>query len=291
MKPLVTLAPTELTMETFRHLQETISLEAFAGSDGLRQAMTRLPQLYTGAKSFYARFAGNLAAFMFKTGDIRDLATDLERCSYVDIRGTLVTVPEGLGVDLLAYTQCLLTSTTMAQNITKDVLAPFEHYLATLLGDPQQLAALTGQLKVPELRLHQLEPAEKKINACFVHSGKREALVPFGRAFHRIADVRTLSGQLEKLEAAFGKDDQKRIIELTRRITEMLGEIITVIEGQSATQRTSPAAVKALSDMSYLVARELEHYGLVRYRLTELSNSIDATMKQIGTWINLQKAK
>ncbi len=291
MKPLFTPVTSELTMESFRHTHELVSVEAFAGTEGLRSATRRLPQIFAGAKAFYARFTGNLAAFMFKTGDIRDTASALEKHNYLDIRSIAVTVPEGLAVDLLSYTQTLLNSTTVAQSLIKDVLAPFEHYLATLLGDPSQLSSLTARMQVPSMRLHQLEPSEKKIIGCFVTSGRREAIVTFGKAFHRIADVRALSAELERLEGAFNREDQKRIIELTRRITDMLGEICTLIEGQGTDARTSPAAVKALSDMSFQVARELEHYGLVRYRLTELSNSVDATMKQIGTWINLQKAK
>lgn len=291
MKPIIALPETELTMESLRLQQEIASIEAFAGVEGLKSAVSRLPQIFSGAGAFYARFAGNLQTFLFPTRDLRDIAIKLDRHGYADVRTADVTVPEGLTTDLLSYTQLLLTSTSIAQSLVDDVLSPFEHYLATLVGDPQRLSQLSTNLNVPAMRLHQLEPVEKKINACFASVGKREAIVPFGKAFHRVADVRTLSAELEKLEKAFGKDDQKRIIQLTQRITEMLGEVITLIEGQDQKYRTSPAAVKAMSDTAFQVARELEHYGLVRYRLTELSNSVDLSMKQIGTWLNLQKAK
>lgn len=281
----------EHTLDELRVAQEIVSLEAFAGTDGLKQALARLPKIYESSKVFYAKFLGNMAVGQFRSKDLRDLSFGVERFSYADIRGIDVLVPEGLNVDLLSYAQTLHAAGQSAALLEVDVLKPFENWLGTMLGRPAELATLTQNLKIPEMRLHNTAEAEKRIQTCFVHTGRREAIVLFGKAFRRNADVMALAVELEKLDVLFGKDTQRRIVESIERISSMTAELILNIEQNPKDYAASPAAVSAMAQICYQVARELEHYGLMRYRLTELSNSIDETRKKIGTWLNYQKLK
>lgn len=275
-----------VSLEQLRIEHEMASMEAFAGADALRQATLRLPRIFDSAKTFYAKFLGNVGAFMFKTKDLRDLGLKIERHSYVDTRAMDVMVPEGLNTDLLSYCQTLIESGEIALKLETDVLAPFEHWLAVMVGRPEELANLSSTLKIPNLKLHEIERCEKRILSCFVTHGRREHLVSFGKAFRRNSDVLALAKELERLETLFDKDAQKRIVELVNRSTYMMGELIQMIETEGKERRVSPATVRALSDTTYRIARELEHYGLLRYRMTELSNAVEETRKRIGTWLN-----
>jgi len=277
------------SMEALQTQRDIIAVESFAGADSLRAAVARLPALFGSAQTFYAKFMGNPGTFYFKTKDLRDTADKLTHINYADIRNIDVLVPEGLATDLLAYVRVLNQSGDLADKLESEVLAPFETWLGTMLGAPENLRNLSQNLQIPGFRLHDTKAVEKKIQDSFTHSGRRESLVKYGKAFHRNQDIYDLVKELEKLERAFGLDGQKRIVKLTERITMMMGELVTMVHGNP--DIASPAAVKNLSDITFQLARELEHYGLLRYRITELSNSITETQKAINTFITMNKAK
>lgn len=277
------------TMEALQTQRDIIAVEAFAGSDSLKQSISRMVSLFGSAKTFYARFLGNTGAFYFKTKELRDTADKLTHVNYADIRNIDVLVPEGLDTDLLSYVRVLNQSGDLAEKLESEVLGPFEKWLATMLGAPENLRNLTQNLQIPDFRLHDTKVVEKKIQDCFIHSGRREGLVKYGKAFHRNQDLFELVKELEKLEKAFGLDGQKRIVQLTERITMMMGELVTMINGNP--NLVSSASVKNLSDITFQLARELEHYGLLRYRITELSNAVTETHKSITTYLTMSKAK
>lgn len=279
----------QLTMEQLQTESGIVAIEAFAGTESLGKAVARLPAIFGSAKAFYAKYLGNLGAFYFKTKELRDISSKLEQVSYVDIRNIDVLVPEGMVVDLPQYVQTLNQAGATAQKLESDVLKPFETWLAQMLGDPENLRNLTQNLKIPAMRLHDTKAAEKQIQACFAHTGRREGLVKYSQAFRRNSDVGVVAEELEQLEANFGMDGQKRIVQYTDRITMMMGELITLINGNP--EKASPAAVRNLSDITFQVARELEHYGLLRYRITELSNSMGETMKSINRYLSYHKFK
>jgi len=268
------------SLEQLQLENEIISMEAFAGMASLKQAISRLPNFFTSAKNL---ISNKISAFfktrkqLFSYSDLCKTAAKVEQKSYADLQDVRVYVPEGLNADLLSYTRALKKVGETVILIETDVLKPYETYLAQIVGDPARLSAVSGKLDIQQMRRLDLTASEKQIQSMFVASGQRTPFVKYSQAIHRNGDIKLLAEELDSLERLFGEDSHKRLMAHSERLNVLLSDLVNMIELNET--KISPNYVKSLGDTTYHVARLLEQYGLFRYRLIELSYSLDETAK------------
>lgn len=269
--------------------QQIASMESFGSMDSVMGAIRRLPSIVMGAQKLYAAHLGNPAVPQFRSKELIDTYHKVEPFSYIDLRTMDVQVPEGLTVDFLSYVRALKVAGHLVKTIESDVLQPFDHWLAQVVGRPEMLSNLNHTLRVDGMKHLNFDAVNKTITNMFVQKGERHHLVPYGQAFQRNLDIKTLGTELDELEMLFGRDAQKRILAHVKRITELLQELMTILEGRQSELKVSSATVRAISEAAYEVARVLEQYGVFRYRLLELGHAVGETEKKIASWTLLRK--
>ena len=268
-------------LDDLKYQRDVITLESSSGAVALEHAVGRLPDFFSNIRTAFNTYLAEPAVRLLTPSNAYSMKLFSDNKSYVDLRKMEAYVPPGLSVDYLTYTEVLKDGAKQMQTIRQDVLTPFSAWLASKLGNPSSLAALTVNLKIDGVHLHSVEKLEKRIQSCFNPNVKQESLTTYGAVVRRNADWVLLQKDMEHLNSAFSPDQHREIVELVNRCTSQIDTLMRRMEEEPDVYKISPPAVAALANMCYQIARELEFYGMLRNRIKELSHAIDTTSQKL----------
>lgn len=269
-------------LDDLKYQRDVITLESSSGAAALEHAVGRLPDFFTNVRTAFSKYLAQPVTMLFQKRDVTSVAERTKNKVYSELRGQEAFVPPGLKVDYLTYAQTLSEGAKQMRLIRQEVLVPFAGWLGTKLGNPASLAALTVNLDVSGLHLHAVEKLEKKIQICFNTVGRQEAVTTYGQVVKRNADWALLAKELDYLTTSFNDAQHKEIIDLVNRCTNQIDMLMQRMQEDPQQYKISPPAVAALANLSYQIACELEFYGLLRNRISELCHAVNSTAQKIA---------
>lgn len=267
-------------LDNLRYKRDVIALESISGAAALESAVNRLPDFFATVRTAYAEYLSKPLSALLVKRDLAWISDRVTKRSYTDLRPLECFTPPGLKVDYLTYAHALNEGAKAMKKLKTDVLAPYNAWLGTKLGNPQSLTSLTTNLGITDYTPHNTEKLEKAIQACFHTTGRHEVTAPYGDVVKRNADWNELGKVVDQLDTAFNEVSHQEIIDLVNRTTAQMDRLMQRMAEDPDSYKLSPATLQALAAVSYDIGRELEFYGLLRHRIGEFSKAVkDTTTK------------
>lgn len=267
-------------LDQLKLASEEISLEAISGGASVAQALSRLPLYLDNAKQFYVKNIGEPVKTLFAKKDLVWFAQKVQPVSYVDLREVEVFVPAGLKTDLLSYSDVLLEAASYTNTFRLEVLDPFTKWLAGKLAEPSSLNSLRPALEIEGFEKRDLDKITKKLTACFDEKAAN-GVAPYGKAVKRNADWTKIVANAVELQARFLKDDHMLVLQQMNKTTDLLDTLLNRIQQEPETYQVSGPVVSSIAKVAYAVAKEIEFYGIVRFRTEEFSHALNETQSKL----------
>jgi hypothetical protein len=268
-------------LDQLQEQNDVISQEAAGGSASSAQALSRLPKYLNDAKAFFVKNLAEPVRALFSRPALAAFARRIQPVSYVDLRDVEVVVPPGLKTDFARYAQVLLKSAEFASTFRVEVLDPFTRWLAGKVSDPSSLNSLRPSLEIEGYKKRPYEARMKELIGCFDEKSD-DGLVTYGKALKRNADWTEVMVTSDKIQAIFLKDDDALIQQQVAKVSDLLDLLMKRIAEEPETYQLSSAVITSISNTAFAVAREIEFYGLVRYRTGEFAHALNATIKRLN---------
>lgn len=239
-------------------------------------AGTMLKPLQHGLSAFVGLFAPSQSVIALKSNTASFLKL-VKTVPYTDIRDYQVYVPEGLKLGYRQYLDMLEPAIQHAAKVPT-VMADFSTYLALLIHRPDATKETKSFLneygKVDAAR----EALLTGINSCF-NAGLNATQQKLGNVIENNSQWEGILNRLAIINQLMGEVSHK---ELDKKLEEIMG-LLSTLRRQIEVEKkdVSPETLTNLSSGTYLVAKELEFYAAMWYRLESLNHAIDATLLHI----------
>jgi len=198
---------------------------------------------------------------------------------YTEIGELRAYVPEGMSCKYLDYLHVLLPVTKRVKSINSDLLQPFTLFLAQLVSDKN--ASVTTNSKHLEYNKmeHDRDEAYKHFAKLYdKNSYKAETLVK--KVIDRNADWTTVFHMLNECTLNVKSVDRELIKRQIQQCTDYLNIINDNLSKDQMANTTKETAAR-LSNGAYQVAKQLEEFSTVYYRVLAMNGSIENTTKLI----------
>lgn len=255
---------------------ERIALEAHIVSDLVGLVKKAFPQILDDFKGLLG-FTNPLEQAIQLTPEARSFVNDIARKhSYVDIAPLNAWVPQGFKGDYLSYVPCLELQVAHVERLLSETLGPFTGFLAKVLTN------YDDQLSTQAINYTKLETVRKHLedqNAMFYEAGSTRAQSSLGQVVKRNNDWEPLLHSTNELITRMNKIDRKVITKKIAESADLLERLIRLIKNNKI-PHISPQVVTTLSNGAYQVAKEVEFYSIVYYRVLAFCDAVSKTVSQ-----------
>lgn len=268
-----------------KDIEETstmISLEAQCGHESFENAFAKLPGLVDQLRSFLSNKIGDPLSLNFLGMRPHFFIRAIGRTTYLDFKHVTLYVPAGLNVPYLAHQKVLEQSSKHCLDIERDVLDPLTKWLGERVGNPTAFSSVTSTLKAPSGTADKLE---KDYQAQFISNGQKQSEVPYSDAIGRQGDWETVVSGLEAMEKQLSADLHERLLVKMKRLDDLLSTLVRRIEENPESYKFSAPALSDLATHSYAAARQLEFYGLTKYRLQTYATAVRESVKKLEVFV------
>lgn len=261
-----------------RNLQltsERVALEAFIVSDLAALVKKAFPQILDNFKDLIS-FTSPVEAAIALTPEARSFMNNVARKhSYVDIAPMSAWVPEGFNSTYLDYVPSLQAQVDHADGIVNETLGPFVGFLAKVLTNYDDQIATQA---ISYTALNKVREALEEDNAKHYRKGSTKAQVSVGDVIKRNSDWETVLHNADQLSMRMNKVDRKALNKKLAEATDLMDRLIKQIKAGKMDHLT-PEVVTTLSNGAFQVAKEIEFYSIVYYRVLSFTDAVSKTVK------------
>jgi len=257
-----------------------VSMESSAGDAGLQKATGRLPDYLVKVSHFLNENIVKPITAFAAGKDLGWLALNANRYSYPEWRSFRMEAPHGFQGSLAEYGKDLVTATTLMQKLESDVLAPYMTFVAERLSDPTSMKSLSTTIKVPGMHDVDYARVAKKLESYFPDKKVSEEPV-YSDVIRRQADWIDINNSVQHLAAMYNDGHYEAVVKRTRELGELVNVLADRLTHNKEEFIASPVIVNALSKLTLAVAQQVEFYGVLRSRVSEYQESIEASLKQV----------
>lgn len=259
-----------------------ISMESAAGDAGLQKATGRLPD-YLSKVSRFLNESIIMPITAFASGkDLGWLALNANRYSYPDWRSFRMEAPHGFKGSLAEYGKDLVAATELMHKLESEVLAPYMTFVSERLSDPSSMKSLSTTIKVPGMHDVDYARVAKKLETYFPDKKVSEEPI-YSEVIRRQADWVDINNAVQRLSALYGDGHYEAVIKRTRELGDLVNVLADRLTNDKEEFVASPVIVNALSKLTLAVAQQVEFYGILRGRVSEYQESVEASLKQVRT--------
>lgn len=191
--------------------------------------------------------------------------TEIVAIPYKDLKDLMVSVPEGLSVDLLQYANVLLDLEQALKGLYEDSLVPFGKELGKILTRPSDYASASKRIRV---NIPDLDQLTKKYADCYKG---RTNLVHYWDAVKRQSDIVNLLNTLADLAISSKRQPSKLIAKKVGDLSDALYKIRDMMNDPNSSVRPSSQVIKSVSDITYTLAQLVSFYSNTNHSVAELT--------------------
>lgn len=264
-------------MEPIRMLemeQRRLSLEAHLISDTGERLVSLLKPMQRGISAFI-NFFNPTAPAIGLTTNVPAFLKLSAGAPYTDVRNFNAFVPEGLSVGYLEYIAALEPAVAHAV-LVPDVLNNYATYLSLLVHRPDGMKETRSQLPIYTDLKKSREAALKAIDKCF-KKGSTTTTVKLGTLVKNNKEWVDVLNRVQGINAQMSKVDRKQ---LDKKIAECL-ELVQALRKRAEAdpgQDVSPETLTNLSEGTLQVAKELEFFSAIWFRVEGFTHAVDHTL-------------
>lgn len=268
-----------------KEIEETsnlIALEAHAGNESFQNALGKLPGFITQLRGFLTGKIGDPLVSNFLGNRPAPFIRAIGKTTYTDFKHVNVYVPQGLRVSYLEHQKVLADACTHCVGIEGTTLDPFIKWLGERIGNPASFSSISSALRTPG---GEVEKIEQAYHAGFIVNGQKQSEVSYTKAIARQSDWPAIMDGIDTMERQLTADLHKRFIDKMIRLDDLLATLVRRIEESPEAYKFSAPALSDLATHSYAAARELEFYGLMKYRLESYTVAVRDTVKKLEVFV------
>lgn len=247
-----------------------VSLENFISrmfarvGDSLRNSMQNLKNLPPVEKAI---------------GDRKRFQAVIAKYQYMDLEALNFSVPEGLQVDYLTYSDLVLQSLTHTQKISEETLAPFRKFLSGVVSDPTvKFDARNDLLKAFRVRAKEREALHRALLGCFKDSMVK--IVPYGQAISRNSDWDSVFGKIEQ-GGKVANFDHKLLSNEVDEVVELVKVVSSLATEDPSFKQLHGAALGQLTELTTLAAEEVAFIAVSYYYSASLFTNLSFSVKDL----------
>lgn len=265
---------------------ETVSLEnleSFARIVSMEHGNT--PTFTIDSKQRFGQFFKKAGAFF---GALRmpflagvklfsaDMDTLVGKMGFVDASNKTVIVPEGFVGQWLPYS-ALLNETMGKAAKMEYMVRSLNDCLGRLLNDPTLLESASG--------IGYTGPVDLGITSAMIDVGQNyfdgksnHINRTLGAVVERGADIRTVHNNVNDAIAIDKAHPAKKSLDAVNRSMELAEKLFPYVDNNP---RISKVAVQELIDITLQIAKEMESYGVLLFRIRQFSEALKDSIKEL----------
>jgi len=209
----------------------------------------------------------------------RDLERHLKTVDYSLMMSLALPVPEYFSSTWSDFTNVLAESQKIVMPIVKERLDPIAIFIGQTINNPEKMANVSVIASLPKIDSKEFEQVQQKLKNSF--KGQHRGTMTYGELVQRNADVLPTIYSLNRLNDDFATLDRSKLVKKVQEITDLIATLIDIIKNDK-TQRISGNYIKALSDVIYAVARDVEYYSAHGYRLDSFTSSVAQAVTKLN---------
>lgn len=267
----------EVSIESLEFLAANVSLENLTSLGSHQSHSKRLGQFFKGAQQFFSKFKlsplGNVQLSVPETKGVLDSVT---KRGFVDASNKTVIVPEGFVGKWVPYAEELRSAMVTATQVI-DMVGDFNSTLGKAVNDPEILKSVTG--------IGYEGMTEVGLNSQMMHIGKtffdgksNHIRRDLGAVVDRTQDIQTAHKLINAVAAIEKATDPAKTLKAVDRTIE-LGSML--MEHVDSDGKVSKAAINEIVEVTLSIAKEVEAYGTLIFRIRQFSLSLKDSVKEL----------
>jgi len=262
------------SLEDLENLARVISMEGLAIGALNFDPKRRFNQFMDQAGQFFKKVKFEaLASFKVASGDMNSVVSHY---GYVQSATKEIVVPEGFIGQWLPYSACLKEAMQKASK-SEFVIRSFNDTLGRLINDPELLKALSGVGHSGQTNMG-LDEAMRYIGKTFFDGRSNHITRTLGAVVERTADIPQVHNNVNDAIALDKAHPASKVLEAIDRTMQLANTIVPMAEGKDS---ISKAALQELIDITLELAREMEAYGVLLFRIRQFSESLKDSVKML----------
>ncbi|MNP88975.1 hypothetical protein D3C85_13690 [compost metagenome] len=263
-----------VSLEHLEFIARNISMEAWNAPTFMVDARKRLSQFFTGASSYFSKLnIGTLAT-------LRPLSSDLDgiiaRFGFVDASNKSIIVPEGFIGQWVPYSEALKDGMNKAIKIENMVLK-FNETIGRILHNPDILSGASGIGHAGPVAVGVTETAQM-IGKVFFDGSTVHIHRQLGSVIERAQDIKVTKSNLNDMMSLDKSNPSTKVQAAIGRTMDLSGRLIPLVEER---QNIAKNATQELVDITLSIAREVESYGVLLFRIRQFSEAVKDSVAEL----------
>ena len=272
----------EQTVSVERNLNQ-IAMEAGILSNMVNSIKNIFPDLINTLRSSFSH-TENLPVIEIKlTNEQKFLVKEISQFKYIDIAELSTQVPEGFVGNYLDYSKELIRIINDISDVNGKVLQPYSIYLSTFLTNKDAKFNTKDQTRLYNNMKNAREHHIKSLSHYFKNSSNI-SYAKIGQVVKRNSDFQTVYNETGIIAKKIYSINLKTLNENVKRCLDMLDMIIEKIQ-RNEIEHVSPEVTQNLAFGAYEVAREIEFFSVIYFKVMGLMTSVDATTVKVNNFI------
>jgi hypothetical protein len=261
---------------SLEHQASVLSMEAF----NLRASLTALtkvfPQYARGIGDTILSYLANdqpqipLVQVPKKTG----LGKGVDYSSH---RKTAIIGPAGLKTNYLEYLHAVEASVSLAKEVYASQLVPFNQWVGSLLGSPEELTSIAVKQDVLKYDDSDIEKCKRLLEKC-INRASSQTKHEYGKLVKQNAEWDAILEKTNHLVVGYQTVNRTAVLDEVDVLNEQLLKLAQRIQDEPEVYKASGVTISELAKRCLVVARFVEFYSITGYLMTELSNSVQASV-------------
>jgi hypothetical protein len=263
-----------VSMEDLQNLARVISMEHASAPTFTIDSKQRFGQFFKRAGTFF-----NAMKLPFLAG-VKLFSSDMDsfvgKVGFVDAANKNVIVPEGFIGLWLPYSALLNDAMGRAVK-TEYMIRCFNETLGQLANDPVLLESASG--------IGYSGPTDLGLTSTMVDIGKNyfdgnsnNITRTLGAVVERGADIRAVHNNINDAIAKDKAHPAAKSLAAVQRSMELSEKLMPYVESNA---RVSKAGVQELIDITLQIAKEMESYGVLLFRIRQFSEALKDSVKEL----------
>lgn len=264
----------EVSLEQLEFIARNISMEAMAAPAFLLDAKKRFGQFFNGVSSYFSKInIGNLSALRPMSNDLDGI---IARVGFVDASTKDVIVPEGFIGQWVPYSESLKDAMSKAIKI-EYMIRQFNETVGRVIHNPDLLQAASG---VGHTGPHSvgLTDAMKSIGQTYFDPSSVQIRRQLGAVIERAQDVKVTKNNLNDIMASDKANPSTKVQAAIARTMDLSSRLIPLVE---ANPNVSKTATQELVELTLSIAREVESYGVLLFRIRQFSEAVKDSVAEL----------
>jgi len=272
----------DVSLESLEQQARVISLEGLSGGAFTVGSPQRVKAFFKNAGAFFGKL--QFVALAVTKLVPQDMNGIVARQGFVDASNKTIIVPEGFIGQWLPYSAELNAAMVKATKM-EYMVRSFNETLGRIIHDPSLLGAFSGIGHTGPTTLG-LTEAMVTLGKTYFDPRSNHIHRALGAVIDRAADIGQVHANVNDAVLLDKTHPAKKSLDAVSRTMTLADTLMDAIQARTAdksisNQETVDVALQELVELTLNIAKEMESYGTLLYRLRQFSEALKDSVKEL----------